>query len=361
LTPEEEVTRIEQSAQALVNLRREEERLEDEAPTLIAYGDYILTQVKAARELKRWISGDDIRNYVIDFLREHYPGCRFEHKPAAGHPLVYDISLTNDAKYDLHAYLAGRGLAGKTALASPDTTPVRCIFENKMASSDLRRAEVVSQVHPLTRFVGATLAQKSSGFAPPIAVRLQSTDVPAGVGPGTYVFLMQRWSIGGVQEKELLFSACVRLGARNERLSDSQAEQLLLMAANRGSDWLEAAAHVDLSAASDALENVCIPYAETRFAAFVRQLADENSDRANLQRQSVERHYARQLEIRSRILENHRRNQRARLVAAIEGQIKKLESITQLRLRRIDEGTTPTQRRDEICVGLIGAAGVGEA
>jgi hypothetical protein len=46
-------------------------------------------------------------------------------------------------------------------------------------------------------------------------------------------------------------------------------------------------------------------------------------------------------------------------VAAVEGQIKKLENITQLRLRRIDEGTIPTQRRDEICVGVIAAAGIG--
>ena len=356
LTPDEEVKRIEQSAQALVNLRKEEERLEDEAPNLIAYGDYILTQVRAARELNRWISGDDIRNYVIDFLREHYPGCRFEQKPTADHPLTYDISLTNDAKYDLHSHLAANGLTGKTALANPDPMPVRCIFENKMVGSAIRRTEVLSQIHPLTRFVGAMLAAKGSGHAPPIAVRIQSTDVPAGTKPGSYVFLIQRWSVGGIQEKELLFSTCVRLHARNERLSDSQAEQLLLVAAHRGIDWLEASSHVDLAAASHAVTDQCIPYAEAQFQVFVRRLGDENSDRANLQRQSVERHYARQLEIKTRILENHRRNRRSGLVKAVEGQIKKLESITEARLRRIDEGAVATQRRDEICVGLISAA-----
>ena len=72
---EEQERRIDQTAQALENLRIEEEQLEQDAANLVAYGDYILNQVKAARELHRWISGDDIRRYVFDYLRLHYPGC----------------------------------------------------------------------------------------------------------------------------------------------------------------------------------------------------------------------------------------------------------------------------------------------
>ena len=353
LTPEEELRRIDQSAQALVNLRKEEERLEDEAPSLIAYGDYILTQVRAARELNRWISGDDIRNYVIDFFREYYVGCRFEHRPTAGHPLAYEISLTTDAKYDLQRFLAGKGLVGKTGLANPDSTPIRCVFENKMTTSEIRRVEIVSQVHPLTRFVGATLADKGGGETPPLAVRVPESAIPSGIARGTYVFLMQRWSIGGVQEKEFLFTTGVRLESPDVRLSDSQAEQLLMNAASHGLDWLEAPARVDLQAAGDALLQRCMPYAAERFRVYVRQIRDENSDRANLQRQSVERHYARQLEIRQKKKLAHIQNKRPSLIAALDGQIKKLENITQMRLRKINEGMAPTYRSDEICIGLI--------
>jgi hypothetical protein len=227
------------------------------------------------------------------------------------------------------------------------------VFENKMTGSDVRRVEVLSQVHPVTRFAGLRLAEVAGGQYPPIAVRVPVSEIPPGIRHGTYVFLMQRWSVGGVQEKEFLFASVVRMGAPVLRLSDSQAEQLLLNAANHGVDWLEAPTNIDLYAASDLLLQHCMPYAEQRFRAYVRQIADENSDRANLQRQSVEKHYARQLEIRQRKMAAHQLHRRPSLVAAIDGQIKKLESITKMRLRRIEEGVVPTHRSDEICMGLI--------
>jgi superfamily II DNA/RNA helicase len=56
LTREQEEARIAQTEQAISILREEEERLERNASNLIAHGDYILHQVKAARELGRWIA-----------------------------------------------------------------------------------------------------------------------------------------------------------------------------------------------------------------------------------------------------------------------------------------------------------------
>ena len=78
LSPEQQEARINQTAQALEILKREEERLESEAAHLVAYGDYILQQVQAARDMNRWINGGDLFAYVTDFLNIHYPGCTFK-------------------------------------------------------------------------------------------------------------------------------------------------------------------------------------------------------------------------------------------------------------------------------------------
>lgn len=63
LTPEQEAARIDQTAQALQLLKQDEERLEADAAQLMAYGDYILRHVNAARELKRWVTPEDLRSY----------------------------------------------------------------------------------------------------------------------------------------------------------------------------------------------------------------------------------------------------------------------------------------------------------
>jgi len=93
LTDKQQDARIDQTAQALANLAQEEHNLENEASHLVAYGDYILNEVRAARELNRWIDGDDLRAYVTDFFQVHYPGCAFRQLEQGG--AAYEIQLSN--------------------------------------------------------------------------------------------------------------------------------------------------------------------------------------------------------------------------------------------------------------------------
>jgi len=77
-TPEEEEKRIEQTQLALENKRQLEEKLETEAVNLVAHGHHILNEVKAAKELKRLITDEDIWVFIRDFMQEHYRGCEFK-------------------------------------------------------------------------------------------------------------------------------------------------------------------------------------------------------------------------------------------------------------------------------------------
>ena len=70
-------------------MKQDEERLESEAAHLVAYGDYILQQVRAARDMNRWINGTDLFHYVIDFLNIHYPG--YELKELDAENLDYEL------------------------------------------------------------------------------------------------------------------------------------------------------------------------------------------------------------------------------------------------------------------------------
>ncbi len=354
LSADQEAARIDQSAQALVNLRKEEERLEDEAASLVAYGDYILNQVKAARELKRWITGEDLRAYVIDHLRQSYPGTRIEQRPSKRHPLAYEIALTPEAKADLADYLGKAGLSGRTRLAQAETTPVQCIFENRVVSTESVRAERISQTHPLVRFVGTRQASELDGAtSPPFAIRVGSADAPPGVSPGTYAFVLYRWSIEGLQHREQLVWACARLDATLPLLPSDVAERLLMNASLRGGDWPDVVSTLDRSLAAQAITDICLPEAEARCQQLSENETNADIDRANIQRATVQRHLERQRAIRLRAIDELRRKGRTRQIPAFEGQIRKLEENAEFRLAQIERRLNPKPRSDEIAIGVI--------
>jgi len=103
LTPEQEEARIAQTQQAISNLRDQEERLEQNANNLIAHGEYILHQVRAARELGRWITGEDLWIYIRDFFSAYYQGCEF--RQLQSDDLVFEIRLSEDARFDLERFM----------------------------------------------------------------------------------------------------------------------------------------------------------------------------------------------------------------------------------------------------------------
>jgi superfamily II DNA or RNA helicase len=94
LTAEQEQQRIDQTALAIQNRLREEEQLEEEARHFVAFGDFILNEIRAARELSRRITADDLRRYVIDFLTEQYPGSECRQDPGDDNRFRYNLSRT---------------------------------------------------------------------------------------------------------------------------------------------------------------------------------------------------------------------------------------------------------------------------
>ena len=59
------------------NKKRQEEEVENEASQLLAHGEYIIEQVKAANEFNKRITDEDVELYVFNFLnfqKQSYPG-----------------------------------------------------------------------------------------------------------------------------------------------------------------------------------------------------------------------------------------------------------------------------------------------
>ncbi len=350
LSAEQEEERIEQAAMALENYRLQEEELEQEAGNLIAHGDYILNQVRAIRELNRWITGEDLWIYIRDFVIREYKGSEF--RQVNPNDLVFDIKLSADARFDLDQFLRSEKMLHQTALCAGNPKGVRCEFRNRARSQARATIEYITQFHPLVRFVNRRLRDKEAQYYHPTVSVVVAREVLLSVPSGIYGFTVHRWSIQGLRSVERLDFEVKLLNDAAPFFNDDDAEQVVTTAARRGNDWLEARAEVKLTEATGVVSD-CIDRAEGRFQDHVKEARFENEDRADVRKRSLERHWKRQRDKLEETLANHRAHNRVRLLPAIEGKLAKLDERMEQRLREIEAQRILRFHSQEICMGLI--------
>jgi superfamily II DNA or RNA helicase len=351
LSNKEQDARIEQTAQALANIKNHEEQLEEQANNLIAHGGYILNQVKAAKELNRIIRAKDLYFFVRDFIVKQYPGCEF--KQINESDLVFDIGLSPKAKVDLDEFLKRNRLYSQTKLASNQAKAVRCIFKNKVACHTIPGSpEIISQFHPLTRFISYAIEQQNESFHPAVSIKLNNSHFPE-LPKGTYVIFVQKWSLEAIRDIEKLFFVAKRLSS-HQTLDDEEAEKLITQATLYGVDWIEARNLIDLTKAAQDIDD-CMAVADKKYEDFVKQLKNENEDRAELQEKSLLLHKDRQfrkLQEVKRMHELHGEKRRG-LVKATEGKIDALQERMAIKLAEIDKRRQLKHFNKEICLGII--------
>jgi len=384
-TPEQEEKRIEQTRLALATKQQLEEKLEAEAVNLVAHGHYILNEVRAAKELNRLITDEDIWVFIRDFMQEHYRGCEF--KQLKNNELVFDVRLSDQAKVEFDDFLRKKQLYGYTHLAINDPKPICCEFKNKVAGKVHRgQKETISQFHPLTRFVTAKIRERGVSFYPVVAVKLSVNYLPR-LSTGYYVFYSQLWSLEGLRAIEKVYFSAKLLGAADQ-LSEQEAEQLITYAALYGKDWEEGKNIIDLTQARAAVE-VFIDEAEEKYQSYSGQIQGENEDRATLQKGTLIAHRDKQLVIQEGVLNKHHEEiksltargnflakvvekvaekesvikelkeikgkitSRESLIKATKGKMTKIESRVNYKLTEIENKKQLKSRNEELSLGLI--------
>ncbi len=284
LTPQQELERINRTSVTIETNSRQQELLEEEATHLIAHGEFIQNKVKAARELGRYIRGDDLLAYVKDFLDRTYPGTRM--LATNGNSMEVRLELSTEGRVHFNEFLQLNRLSGKTGILS--TSPPMLFFENRLGRAKAG-VEKVTQDHALVRFVAEKLksAGAGPGYFPVSAVELIA-NTTTRQPPGIYVYFVMRWSVSGSRDIERL--EYLVKGLDNGLLIDGDAAELMVnTAALEGRDWLGANMHVDAQQAAS-LQDSCRAELEERFREFSAAHKREDSDRIRLMVRSLEHH-----------------------------------------------------------------------
>jgi superfamily II DNA or RNA helicase len=351
LSPKQQEDRIDQTAQALAARRQDEERLEENASQLIAYGDYILSQVRAAKDLHRWITEADLRAYVIDYMKGRYPGCQF--KQLNTDQPDFEISLSQEAKHDLAAYIQSRRPSVQTRLTQSAPGPIKAKFENRVSGGSFEAVELISQFHPLVRFIGIEIEAGEHQVRPAVGVCLDRANAEGLPPAGTYLIGCSLWSVRGLRTIEKLMFLAKPLARNAEFLSEIASEQLAVTAAMDGSDWLEARNKVDFELAHELANEDLFGELDDRYQVFVDEIRAQNADRAEIQERSLDRHLGSQLGKLTEIAEKHRQAGRDSLVKATQGRIEALKARVDRQRRQINDKSEIRDESQDICVALV--------
>lgn len=351
LSPGEEEARIDQTRVALANVRDEEERLEKEAASLVAYGDYILNQVRAAQDLTRRITTEDVRKYVTGFFSRYYPGTRFHQD--TDKEMVYDIELSLEAKNDFSRFLAARHSRAHSRLATNDARPVRSIFENRSRSERGRGAEVISQFHPLIRFVAGELEGRRGVLYPAFAAKVPAGSLRFPLKQGDYCVAVTRWWVEALRVTEQLWFEAIRLNGQNERLPNEISEQLILFASSAGEDWPGVAGSINLERVIQIVEQDLLVRARAQYEQYVEDVVAQNDDRADVQLKTLSAHLEAQRQKYLAIRARHVQAGRVGLARATEETLSRLENRVQREQLEIERKRKLRHRMQEVAVGVI--------
>ena len=350
LSPEQQEERIKQTAQALETRKQEEERLESEAAHLTAYGDYILRQVRAARDMNRWIDGNDLLAYVTDFLNIHYTGYALKETDGANHE--YELSLTAQAKHDLSEFIRKNNLL-RTSLTRMDGKPTACRFENRVIPGARSKKEIISQFHPLIRFISAKISETAVQLRPAVSVKISTNDLGASFDPGVYVAAISLWSVEGLRDIEKLVYEAVFLERPETLLGGNDAERLAIACAAKGRPWLEVKHACDLERVCTIANDALFGALQERFKDYVEEERAQNEDRADIQERNLERHVSKRRDTILNAIAGLQSEGKEKMIPAYMGQLRNLKAKTERQKIEIDSRRKMTWRDEEICAAVV--------
>jgi Helicase conserved C-terminal domain len=288
LSADDELRLIEQTAMVLVRQQRDQEELDQKATQLLGHGEFIQNKAKAARDLGRYVRGDDLYFFVKDYLEDAFPGSRIltsETQPREG-----QIELSTEARVAFDAFLREYRLIGKTSLLADVPRTFR--FDNQ-AGQPLRGIEKITQDHPLVRFISERQKNSPKGpiYFPTSAVEV-SAGALAGVEPGTYVYVIMRWTFSGPRDTERLVYE-VRSLDSGLAMAEDLAEAFVNTAVLAGHDWYAVAKNTLDHARVASMQDLCSAAIEERFDGTKAMQLRANRDRIREMTAAIEQDLAR--------------------------------------------------------------------
>lgn len=321
---------VEEAYFAIEQRKRDLALVEENESDLIGLGDYVRDRIVDIHQRRRSIGDRDLMRHLCDFLDADAPG----HELRLSHPgaMTGLLRLPAPVAVALEQFRQQHHLP-RSRLESNHAEPF--LIRNHVDSGGRHgREELINQFHPLIRMIAAAYRPEQNGPAV-FAVELSCRDLPDTVPAGTYAFVAESWRFEGMTKESTIGCAFVSL-ADATALPQHLGFDLLNAVRAEGREWVRAA--VELPPA-DTLPGFLDTARQIVARARSREVArhrSENSDRANIQRQSVTRNRDYRVSQLRASIQRHREAGRVGLEKADLARLQRVEEQAEVHLARID-------------------------
>ena len=353
LTPQKEEQILKEEALAMENKKRQEEQVENEASQLLAHGEYIIEQVKAANEFNKRITDEDVELYVLNFLnfqKQSYPGN--EILLIDQDKKVYELILDIEFQADLYDFIEKENLQGQTSIGRDPSIKIR--FKNKSGFKiNISKEEIINQQHPLVRFISSKIDEEN--FFPLVSAQISKADLKnSSFETGIYLFSIAKWSFEGLTTKEELKPIFIKFGS-NEYMTENDSWVGMNSIRLKSDKWLSI--HSDLEPFYNELEDIfeeTIKYNKDKYEEELGSQKAENDDRINIQTSAVKEKLGNYIQTAQDTLDKWKVSGiNEKQYPMQEGKINSLKNRLDLQVAKLQRKKQIKGQYKEVCVGVL--------
>ncbi len=331
LSDEDLVRRLEQNATAAEAHRLDLARLEQDAPELVGHTDFILSNIQKSRDDGRWVTPNDIVEFITDVLEEFFVGSRIERHPTRSD--IFEISLSNDARASLAAFIENTRPARATRLYAPGQA-TSAVFDIAHQIDRRPKPELIDLTHPLVLWLRAEIDRRDATSAPAVAIELSRdrTEVAAGL----YVFATDFWRFEGLHRQVVMRDAV--MSTHDPSLLELDVAERFILSAARFGKKLDMFPYAEAKEALRESLTVCEQALLRQFGADAHFFQLENEQRVRQAELIAEERAKKKLKMLRERLDSQRASsdeRRRRAAQLTDGQIKRLIADRDQRLARI--------------------------
>ena len=343
LTQEQQEEQLNQKANAIIEKKLLNDKMEEEASELVAYGNYILQEIQKSKEQHRNITTSDLANYVTISLKKFYPETTIRRLNSTA-MYEYSISVPQDFKLDLEEFCRDKNIPQRTKFLS--SNPIECTFYNKLGYVS-RTRENIDQFHPIIKFLSNKYANQNEQDNLVVAITATAND-PSD--KGIYLIFVSLISASGLTNYEKLLYTGIDLSSK-ENIGETKSEKLLLSALADGSNWSLRSGlnYTDISNLGQQLSTQNY----LQYKNEVNNIKNKNYDRAELQKSTISKYIQRKKETFDTQRAKYEEKGNTKMIPALEGQFNKFMEEMEKKLKRIDRDKEIKCSKDDVCLVLL--------
>ena len=337
LSPHEQEERIAEVANAIISKKIEAQTLEEESMGLITNDEYFQEELNSILQEKRYLTPEELFIYVNEFMKNKYPECMLKYNNEEN---VFEMYISEQLDFEIRNCLSRLNIDSPISIEfyrkiSVYNRKLEVTFDSEIAFNK-REIELINTFHPLIVFITNYFEHNKNEIYPTSAIKL--TKVPY-ITKGIYFYSTFEYSIIGGRNYKAL-SHIIIDEHFNLVAGASEAAEIISSMILEGDrfDFEEFMGKYDMKSILNKMEEINL----NRFNGIIAEIKELNESTILKQKDITTRIYnsrINQITKTISIVEND--NVRKRIVPALQGKIKILE--TDLK-RKLDE----INRKDKI-------------